>query len=135
VARLNTQLTGGGESPVFIGVLDIYGFEIFERNSLEQFLINYANEKLHQQFNELMFKAEQQEYTKEGVDWKDINFKDNSSTSVNPLPCFMRSFLILRCLISSYPIWVYASALFFFGLKSLVRSQLFSVSCVLTQFG
>lgn len=80
VLRLNTQLTSSGtvSSSIFIGVLDIYGFEIFENNSVEQFMINYANEKLHQQFNEHMFKVEQEDYKKEGVAWTDIQFKDNT---------------------------------------------------------
>ena len=44
---------------VNIGILDIYGFEIFMRNGFEQFCINYVNEKLQQIFIELTLKAEQ----------------------------------------------------------------------------
>lgn len=42
-----------------IGILDIYGFEIFDQNGFEQFCINYVNEKLQQIFIELTLKAEQ----------------------------------------------------------------------------
>jgi myosin V len=77
VQTVNRNLMSGKNEDTFIGVLDIYGFETFETNSFEQFSINYANEKLQQQFNQHVFKLEQENYLKEGIVWTMIDFYDN----------------------------------------------------------
>ncbi|KAJ6827617.1 myosin-1-like [Iris pallida] len=60
-----------------ISILDIYGFESFDKNSFEQFCINYANERLQQHFNRHLFKLEQEEYVQDGIDWAKVDFEDN----------------------------------------------------------
>ncbi|XP_043359282.1 unconventional myosin-Id isoform X1 [Dermochelys coriacea] len=72
----NYDTTIHGKNTV-IGVLDIYGFEIFDNNSFEQFCINYCNEKLQQLFIQLVLKQEQEEYQREGIPWDHIDYFNN----------------------------------------------------------
>ncbi|CAA3030678.1 myosin-9-like isoform X1 [Olea europaea subsp. europaea] len=77
VDKINNSIGQDPNSKCLIGVLDIYGFESFKSNSFEQFCINFTNEKLQQHFNQHVFKMEQEEYTKEEIDWSYIEFVDN----------------------------------------------------------
>ncbi|KAK4768747.1 hypothetical protein SAY86_026897 [Trapa natans] len=77
VNKINSSIGQDSHSKFLIGVLDIYGFESLMIHSFEQFCINLTNEKLQQHFNQHVFKMEQEEYTREEIDWSYIEFIDN----------------------------------------------------------
>jgi myosin heavy subunit len=74
---INRSLKTDEISDRFIGILDIFGFESIDINSFEQLCINYTNENLQNQFNKYIFKLEQEEYKREGINWESIEFPDN----------------------------------------------------------
>ena len=61
-----------------LGILDLYGFEAFQHNSFEQFIVNFANEKLQQIFVDGLLRKEQEEYLAEGVEWTQVGFFSNA---------------------------------------------------------
>ena len=74
VMRINANLAilqvddgGLNRARFFIGILDIFGFEIFDVNSLEQLCINFTNEKLQATFNQAIFHAAMEENAEEDV--------------------------------------------------------------------
>ena len=80
VARLNKEMAAasppsGGTN--IVGILDIFGFEIFKVNSFEQFCINFCNEKLQNHFNETTFKNEEITYIEEQVEFTKVEYIDN----------------------------------------------------------
>ncbi|XP_028933147.1 unconventional myosin-Ig [Ornithorhynchus anatinus] len=85
VGRINKVMEAQGRDPrrdgkdTVIGVLDIYGFEVFPDNSFEQLCINYCNEKLQQLFIQLILKQEQEEYEREGIAWQNIDYFNNAA--------------------------------------------------------
>ncbi|XP_030406193.1 myosin-IIIa isoform X2 [Gopherus evgoodei] len=82
VNRINTllkpeKLLSENDDELNIGILDIFGFENFKKNSFEQLCINIANEQIQFYFNQHVFAWEQNEYLYEGVDARVIEYEDN----------------------------------------------------------
>ncbi|KAM6921827.1 unconventional myosin-VIIb [Xenentodon cancila] len=90
------------EIPQSIGLLDIFGFENFNKNSFEQLCINFANEQLQQFFVKHVFKLEQEEYARENIVWKRIDYQDNRHT-LDVLACKPLNMLALIDEESSFP--------------------------------
>ncbi|KAF0717426.1 hypothetical protein As57867_002292, partial [Aphanomyces stellatus] len=78
VNRLSMVIRHDSASVNTVGILDIFGFENLHTNGFEQLCINYANERLQAQFNELVFAKEQRMYEAEGIEWKYIEYPDNA---------------------------------------------------------
>ncbi|XP_059516951.1 myosin-IIIa [Myotis daubentonii] len=72
----DTSPSGNGDE-LSIGILDIFGFENFKKNSFEQLCINIANEQIQYYFNQHVFAWEQNEYVNEDVDARVIEYEDN----------------------------------------------------------
>jgi myosin V len=86
ILSLNLALgyQGNSDSIGSVSVLDIYGFEHFQINRWEQFIINYVNEKLQLLFNETNFAREMEEYQLEQISW-DVS-QSSASESMNLAP-------------------------------------------------
>ncbi|XP_047577976.1 myosin-IIIb [Lutra lutra] len=82
VNRINTLLQPdksicSADDGINVGILDIFGFENFQRNSFEQLCINIANEQIQYYFNQHVFALEQMEYQNEGIDVTPVVYEDN----------------------------------------------------------
>ncbi|XP_060033710.1 myosin-IIIb [Erinaceus europaeus] len=82
VNRINTLLQPdknicSADDGLNVGILDIFGFENFQRNSFEQLCINIANEQIQYYFNQHVFALEQMEYQNQGIDASPVGYEDN----------------------------------------------------------
>ncbi|OCT95386.1 hypothetical protein XELAEV_18013074mg [Xenopus laevis] len=77
---LQHQSDQTSDTPLTVGILDIFGFEDFQKNSFEQLCINLTNEKIHQHISEVLFFHEQTECAQEGISMETIYCLGNNTT-------------------------------------------------------
>jgi len=78
VNLINNQLGEDSEFVKSFGILDIFGFEVFDKNGFEQLCINYTNEKLQSIFNRYVFEEEIKMFEEEGILKSRVTFETNS---------------------------------------------------------
>ncbi|EDO07555.1 Myosin head (motor domain) family protein [Babesia bovis T2Bo] len=122
IDKINSIIQFDDVAKRWIGILDIYGFEFFEKNTYEQLLINYANERLQQYFINRVFASEIAEYDAEGIDHSSIHYTDNSEVLLvlDKPNCSIFSFLEEQCLIQTG-----SSEKFTASCKSKIKNELF----------
>ncbi|KAG9137677.1 hypothetical protein Leryth_011415 [Lithospermum erythrorhizon] len=131
VDKINNSIGQDPHSKFIIGVLDIYGFESFKTNSFEQFCINLTNEKLQQHFNQHVFKMEQEEYTKEEINWSYIEFIDNKDILdlIEKKPGGIIALLDEACMFPRSTHDTFAQKLRF-GALHFSQNQLYKIPCL-----
>ncbi|SBS87823.1 myosin A, putative [Plasmodium malariae] len=77
IKNLNTRIEPEGGFKVFMGMLDIFGFEVFKNNSLEQLFINITNEMLQKNFVDIVFERESKLYIDEGISTDELKYTSN----------------------------------------------------------
>ncbi|GFE55860.1 myosin A [Babesia ovis] len=78
IRNLNRSIEPPNGFKTFIGMLDIFGFEVFKNNSLEQLFINITNEMLQTNFVDIVFKREAALYTTEGIPIPKLDYTSNA---------------------------------------------------------
>uniref|UniRef100_A0A8C3GLI8 Myosin XVI n=1 Tax=Cairina moschata TaxID=8855 RepID=A0A8C3GLI8_CAIMO len=80
---LQNQDETGSDQIFEIGILDIFGFEEFQKNTFEQLCVNMTNEKIHQYINEVLFLQEQAECVQEGVTMETVYSPGNHTAALD----------------------------------------------------
>lgn len=78
VEKLNSNIKPPDGFGCFMGMLDIFGFEVFKNNSLEQLFINITNEMLQKNFVDVVFDREQKLYRSEGISSAELKWTTNA---------------------------------------------------------
>lgn len=78
VKKLNSNIQPAAGFEKFLGMLDIFGFEVFKNNSLEQLFINITNEMLQKNFVDVVFDREIKLYRSEGISAAELTWTTNA---------------------------------------------------------